>query len=304
LFAFVFGWNNSGLTAGNLSNLINYKLALSLTLAGVFAGFAIAGRSMSSSILGKLVSSALPMTAIFTALFVSVLMLLILTLLRLPVSLSNCTVGAFLGAALASNTQINFIFLLEIFGSWIAVPFVCALTSFIIYVAVARVEKSRSLVKVVRGNRIVLLLVVFFVSFTLGANNLGLIDSFASIATTVPLILVIFGIAIFGAAAVGMVLFGKMIAQVVGDKIVGLSQMKTLAAMLASAIVTTVLTVFSVPVSLTQVVIGGMLGAGISRRPSVTNTREIGILFVGWALVTVASTGLAFFLSLVIMRTI
>ena len=54
----------------------------------------------------------------------------------------------------------------------------------------------------------------------------------------------------------------------VGDKIVGLSQMKTLSAMLASAIVTAVLTVFSVPVSLTQVVIGGMLGAGLSRRPS------------------------------------
>jgi len=304
LFAFVFGWNNSGLTAGNLSNLINYKLALSLTLVGVFAGFVIAGRSMSSSILGKLVTSTLPISAIFSAIFVSVLMLLILTLFRLPVSLSNCTVGAFVGAALASNSPVNSVFLLEIFGSWIAVPFICALSSFVIYEVVTRVEKSRPLVKVVRGNRVVLLVVVFFVSFTLGANNLGLIDSFASIATTAPLTLDIFGIAIFGAAALGMVLFGKIIAQVVGDKIVGLSQMKTLAAMLASAVITTVLTVFSVPVSLTQVVIGGMLGAGISRRPSVTNTREIGILFVGWALVTAASTGLAFFLSLVLMRTI
>jgi inorganic phosphate transporter, PiT family len=304
LFAFVFGWNNSGLTAGNLSNLINYKLALSLTLVGVFTGFVIAGRSMSSSILGKLVSSTLPISAIFTAIFVSVLMLLILTLLRLPVSLSNCTVGAFAGAALATNTQINSVFLLEIFGSWIAVPFVCALTSFVIYEVVTTVEKSRPLVNVVRSNRIVLLVVVFFVSFALGANNLGLIDSFASIGTNVPLALYIFGFTIFGAAALGMVLFGKMIAQVVGDKIVGLSQMKTLAAMLASAIVTTVLTAFSIPVSLTQVVIGGMLGAGISRRPSVTNTREIGILFVGWTLVTAASTGLTFFLAIVITRTI
>ncbi len=259
---------------------------------------------MAGSILGKLVSNSLPASSIFTAVFVSVLMLFILTLLRLPVSLSNCTVGAFLGAALASNTQIKVAFLLEIFGSWIAVPFVCALTSFIIYELVMRAEKSRSLISIMRGNRIILLLVVFFVSFTLGANNLGLIDSFASIGTSIPLAPDIFGIAIFGAAALGMVLFGKMIAKVVGDRIVGLGQMKTLAAMLASAIVTGVLTAFSVPVSLTQVVIGGMFGAGISQRPSVTNNREIGILFVGWALVTASSAGLAFFLSLVFIRTI
>ena len=257
---------------------------------------------MAGSILGKLVSSSLPASAIFTAIFVSVLMLFILTVFRLPVSLSNCTVGAFLGAALASNTQIKVAFLLEIVGSWIAVPFVCALTSFIIYELVVRAEKSRSLISVTRGNRILLLLVVFFVSFTLGANNLGLIDSFASIGTSVPISLDIFGILIFGSAALGMVLFGKMIAKVIADKIVGLGQMKTLAAMLASATVTAVLTAFSIPVSLTQVVIGGMFGAGISQRPSVTNNREIGILFAGWALVTVASAGLAFFLSLVFIR--
>ena len=43
VFGFAFGWNNSGLTTGNLSNLVNYNLALVLTVAGVFAGLLILG---------------------------------------------------------------------------------------------------------------------------------------------------------------------------------------------------------------------------------------------------------------------
>ena len=62
---------------------------------------------MSSSILGKLVAKSLPISDLFAAIVVSTVMLFVLTLLNLPVSLSNCTVGAFVGAALASSTTIN-----------------------------------------------------------------------------------------------------------------------------------------------------------------------------------------------------
>ena len=134
----------------------------------------------------------------------------------------------------------------------------------------------------------------------LGGNNLGVIQSLASSGSSGTLTLDLIGLLLFGAAALGIILFGKMLAAVVGDKIVGLSQIKTFAAMLAAAIVILVLTFFSIPVSLTQVIIGGMLGAGVSRRPWVVNTREIGILIAGWAAVTLVSAGLAYAVSLMI----
>ncbi len=300
MFAFVFGWNNSGLTTGSLSKLVSYNLSLFLTITGIFAGFFILGPSMTMSILGKLVAKSLPTTGLFSAIAVSVLMLLVLTLFKLPVSLSNCTVGAFVGAALARGTPIKFPALVEIVGSWIVVPFGCALLSFALYEIVIRVEQSRSLVSVVRANRMILAVTVFFVSFMLGGNNLGVIQSLASSGSSGTLTLDLIGLLLFGAAALGIILFGKMLAAVVGDKIVGLSQIKTFAAMLAAAIVILVLTFFSIPVSLTQVIIGGMLGAGVSRRPSVVNTREIGILIAGWAAVTLVSAGLAYAVSLMI----
>lgn len=248
---------------------------------------------MSSSVLGKLVSANTPNTAILAGVIVSAAFLILLTVLRLPVSLSNCTVGAFVGAALASNSSINGTFLVEIVGSWIAAPFLCALVTVITYELIAELESSRSLIKVSLINRILLVIAVFYVSFALGANNIGVIVSFAKnyVAGLDSTILLL---GIFLATALGMVLFGKSIAKVVGDKIVGLSQMKTLSAMLGTAIITTIFTVVSVPVSLTQVIIGGMLGAGVAHRPSIVNNRELATLVGGWALVTIASTALGF----------
>ena len=92
----------------------------------------------------------------------------------------KCYRRRLLGIGFASNTHVNDAFLLEIAGSWIAVPFVCALVSFVIYELVMKAEERVPLVTMVRSNRMVLLVVVFFLSFTLGANNLGLVESFAS----------------------------------------------------------------------------------------------------------------------------
>ena len=244
VLGFAFGWNNSGLTTGNLSNLVNYNLALILTVVGVFAGLLILGEKMSSSIIGKLVSTSISSSAIFAAVIVSVALLILLTVFRLPVSLSNCVVGSFLGAALASQTPINVGFLIMVVSSWLVAPFLCAIIAIIAYGVVVKLENSLALSTVSTVNRMLLVIAVFYVSFTLGANNIGLIVSFAKNNFSGSSMLL--EVSIFLTTALGMILFGKSIAKVVGDKIVGLSQVKTLAAMLGSAIITSLFTALSV----------------------------------------------------------
>lgn len=297
IFGFAFGWNNSGLTTGNLSNLMSYNLTLILTIAGVFSGLFIFGWEMSSSVVGKLVSVSIPGNTVLAAVVASVALLMLLTVLKLPVSLSNCTVGAFVGAGLASRSVVNGDFLTEVIASWVVGPFFCALITMIAYIAVTRFERNLSLPRVSYVNRILLVVSVFYVAFALGGNNIGLIVSFAKAGGFSSLLL---DVTVFLTTAAGMVLFGKSIAKIVGDKIVGLSQVKTLSAMLGSAIITSVFTFLAVPVSLTQVIIGGMLGAGVAHRPSVVNNREIVELIAGWALVTLASAGLGYTLVYII----
>jgi phosphate/sulfate permease len=192
-------------------------------------------------------------------------------------------------------------FLIEIVGSWLAAPLICAIITILAYGIVVKLENRFALSTVSLVNRMLLVIAVFYVSFTLGANNIGLIVSFARNNSLVGSNIIL-EISIFLATSLGMILFGKSIAKVVGDKIVVLSQIKTLSAMLGSAIVASLFTALSVPVSLTQVVIGGMLGAGVAHRPSIVNTRELFTLILGWAIVTIVSAGLAFGLAYLMLN--
>ena len=239
--------------------------------------------------------------AIVAGVIVSVVLLILLTVFRLPVSLSNCVVGSFLGAALASQASVHTTFLIEIVVSWLAAPFLCAVVTILAYEIVVRLESRFALSTISLVNRMLLVVAVFYVSFTLGANNIGLIVSFAR-NNSVAGSNIILELSIFLTTSLGMILFGKSIAKVVGDKIVVLSQIKTLSAMLGSAIVASLFTAMSVPVSLTQVVIGGMLGAGVAHRPSIVNTRELFTLILGWAIVTIVSAGLAFGLAYLMLK--
>lgn len=285
--SFVLGWNNSGLTTGNLSNLIRYKIALTVTLVGVFAGLLVEGNKMSSSLVGRLVTSQVSTVEVTTATIITGALFLILTLLKVPVSLSNCAVGSFVGVAFGTYGTVSGAFALEVASSWIIAPFVCAALSAGIYELVVRSERSFSLSSISWANRLILIAAVFYVSYALGANNLGMIISITrqQIGTS-PVILVLLEGLTFLSLAIGTVLFGKSIAHVVGDKIVGLSQVKTLSAILGAATMTWLLTQFSIPVSLTQLVIGGMLGAGIVRGPDIVNQREVIVMVRDWVGVT------------------
>ncbi len=124
--AFVLGWNNSSITTGNLSNLVAYDVAVVLTLVGMFTGFIVEGSKMSTSILGKLVVSSIGGIGILIGTMVSLVLFLILTLTKIPVSLSNCVVGSFVGVALGSKVLISSGSLIEIVASWLVAPFFCA----------------------------------------------------------------------------------------------------------------------------------------------------------------------------------
>jgi phosphate/sulfate permease len=301
--SFVLGWNNSSLTTGNLSNLITYNAAVIITLVGVFAGFILEGSDMTRSVLGKLIVTPIGGAEILAAALISLMFFLALTLTKIPVSLSNCVVGSFVGVALASNAAMSSSDLIEILVSWLLAPFFCLGVAIVIYEIAIHSEGRLPLPTVSWLNRLVLFAAVFYVAFSLGANNVGLILSFVThvAKTSFPIELGI-EVAIYFGIVLGTILFGKSIAKVLGEKIVSLSQVKTLAAVLATAFVTWTLTQFSIPVSLTQLVLGGMLGAGSARGPTVVNRRELLTMILRWAAVTILCTLSGFAIELAIIR--
>ncbi len=290
LLAVVLGWNNSGLTVGNLTNLANYRISLFVTLFGILAGMLIEGSKMNHSIFGNLIITHLTNGEIIVGAATSLAFFLPLAVAKIPVSLSNCVVGAFLGVAISADGSISSGFLLEIIGSWMVAPFVCMIVSIAFYKASSSITQSLSLPEVSWANRMILLVSVFYVSYALGANNGGLIFSFivqsTGLGLSFPLILLT-ELSIYFAIVVGTTLFGKSIAKIVGEKIVQLSGLKTASALMSTAFVVWIFTQISVPISLTQVVIGGMVGAGSARGPTIVNRSELFSLIWHWILVTI-----------------
>jgi phosphate/sulfate permease len=291
---------------GNLANLVTYRLALILALVGMFVGFIAEGDKMTHSVFGKLIQSTIGVQEILIGLSVTFFLFLILTIVKIPVSLSNCVVGSFVGVALASKAVLSVSFLIEVLASWIIAPFFCMGVVILIYLALIKSEKSISVPTVSWINRLVLFGVVFYVAYALGANNVGMILSFAinanhSLGSVFGSELAVEAGIYFG-IALGTAFFGKALAKVVGDKIISLSQIKILSSMLGAAFVTWLFTQFSVPVSLTQVVIGGMLGAGSARGPTVINRSVLVTMIRDWVIVTLLCTGTGFGFSYLIIN--
>lgn len=304
LIAVVLGWNNSGLTTGNLANLVNYRVSLIVTLSGIFAGLLVEGPKMIHSIFGNLITVQPTNGEILIGVASSLALFLPLAIAKIPVSLSNCVVGAFLGVALAGNASLNPEFLVEVIGSWLIAPFICMIVSIAFYEAASRGTRSMSLPNVSWANRLILIVSVFYISYALGANNGGIIFSFiaksSGLGSSMSLNFLA-ELSIYLAIVVGTVVFGKSIAKIVGEKIVQLSELKTVSALLSTAFVIWIFTQISVPVSLTQVIIGGMVGAGSAKGPTVLNRSEIFSLIWHWILVTGLCALLGYFVEYLLL---
>ena len=83
-----------------------------------------------------------------------------------------------------------------------------------------------------------------------------------------------------------MLLLGRGISKVIGDELIVLSPVGVLTAMFAGASMMWFLTQFRVPISITQAVVGGMVGVALARDVRIINRRVLAEILVSWILVT------------------
>ncbi len=246
---------------------------------------------MERSLAGGITSSTTQTVAI-EVLILSFTIMLLLSVLRIPVSLGNILVGAYSGASLAAQIPLNSPQILLILLSWLSVPAFSALITILIYRIVSIVVPNWSLITLDTVNRAAVLGITFYVAFAMGANNLGMVRSvlapFQHAGIEVQAIL--FSLA----ALMGMLLFGRGISGVIGDELLALSPVGVLTAMFGGASVMLLLTQFRIPVSITQAIVGGMVGVSLTRDVRVINRRILGEILASWILVT----GFAFVLAL------
>jgi len=296
LLSFLFGWNNSSLLIGNLrgSGSTSFTATVLISVGGLLVGTLLEGSKMVGSLAGSIAPTTTSSVMLAT-LLVSIVLTAGLTLADLPVSFSMIMVGAFMGATLSAALSLNIGHSGLVIAFWFVAPVATALITAAVYSTVTRLVQGIGLIAVDSLNRTGAVISGLAVSYTLGANNIGLFYG-ASLAGQPVNMGIMLGLVLV--AAVGVVTFGRnSLGGVIGDKMLALSPQGVFAAFVSSSLVVWAGTQFALPVSISQCLLGGMLGAAYSRAISAVNGRLVAETLALWVVAPLVAAGLAFILA-------
>jgi phosphate/sulfate permease len=291
--SFVYTANNIGVirTAFSGSTGRGLWLYLCLSLVGFTAGFALEGHKIGSSITNGL--THLDPTASLVSLSVTLLILSIFTFLKLPVSISNVAVGAIIGSAFAFGLPISTWNLVRVLASWLVAPLTSAILVLAIYFSYCRGVSGLPLGPASRLNRLLGMLAIGFSSYSLSANNLGILMGFSE-GTTDAVITLFF-------ALLGSITLSGLVAWTLGYRIASLSPTAYASALLAGSLTLWIYTQLGIPASMAQTVISAMMVLSILKKPSIVNRRVMFEILGSWPFFLVFATILSFSIGILLI---
>jgi PiT family inorganic phosphate transporter len=288
----ILGANNLSTCLGTSvgTRTLRYSQALALASIGLMAGILLEGKKLSRAITFGIVPSGDAQFTTIVALSSFVIMVFF-TYRKLPISLSQVTVGAAVGAAIARGIQLNWVFTLLIALSWLLTPaagFIVADTLSLVTRRIGKKVKGAFTESIMYSYLTILSGV--YASYALGANTVGLIIGMIDTSASQQLLVSI----VFGLATVlGMLLLSKGTTLSVAEDIVGLTPSASFASQMGGAATVHGFTQFGIPVSVSQAVVGGIFGAAIPRKIVVRNDRLTREIVLGWTAAPLLGAGFA-----------
>ncbi len=285
--AFIFGINNAGIAVTSmLASGFKYRISLGISALGFITGALLEGWKMSS----------ITMQGDYTITFtITAIMLSIFSFLNLPVSMVNIIFASYIGSTMGIETLSPNI--VSVIAAWIISPFIALITTLFIYHLIVRFTATLSIVSLFRFYSIMIPSATFYTSYTIGANNLGLlysmgyghtnsIDSYMMLA--IPVVFII-----------GIVK-GKKISRFLSEEIVGYTPSTILSGIIACSIILWLSTQMQIPLPFSQMLIGSLIGINMIKRPRVYNKRSLLLLVSSW----IGSTSLSFIITSVVAKVI
>ena len=295
----VLGGNNFSTCLGASlgAGIIKLSDAMLIASAGVLLGALLEGYKL-SNVLGGRILPTLSASGLVVILVSGLLVMGVVTLLRLPLSLSQVIVGAGWGLALATGDQIGVTYSVVVVVSWVLSPAFGFLVSAIIESIVLRVgRRAMDILALSRAYANLTLVAGLYAAYALGANTVGLVVGLfpSSAGDRLPLSLVFSAATIFG-----ILLLSKGTVRSVAENLVGLNPSTALSAQFGGAMSAHLFTQFGMPISISQAVIGGMGGAASVKRMAITNKRIIQQVIAGWTVGPIAGAIVSFLLTRII----
>ena len=276
------GWALGANDAANVfgpsvaSGLVPYRKATIVSAIFVVIGAVVGGaaglETIGSLSTGDVVEGALSVLS-------AAISVAIMTYFGLPVSTSQAVVGGIVGIGLILG-GINLRILLKVVIAWLATPFGAMLLGYVLYKIATPIFRR---IKSVQVQDLFLKIVAWIVgaygSFSLGANNVAnvtgaLVGKYLSVQTAA----LIGGLSI----AFGILTYSRKVMMTVGKRIVELDHFSSLISIFAESLTVWVYALIGVPVSTSQAIVGGVLGAGYAKGTRLGSKKILIRIIFGW----------------------
>jgi phosphate/sulfate permease len=252
---------NAGAAVGSRS--IDYKYALLIAVLGYVLGLWLQGMYMRANVVGGEVA--------MVAMIVTVTIFVIGESMRVPISLTGSLYASLVGASLALNHLLgNAPFVL---GYWLSLPIIVMLLSYFLYRSLG--VFSRLSFRYIGIYRILSIITVFLLSFSFGANNLGLLWALLKFSYGGFIIITLSSI-------LGALLIGWRTLYRLSTGLFTLGPLTGFTIQLFSFIAMEVGTFYSVPMPITVVTSFGLVGVGAAHKFRLINLRYFGELLIGF----------------------
>jgi len=260
------------------SDFLSRKGRLSLTILGIFSGLIIEGWKLFKFREAVLITqvSMIEIGFIFT-----IFLFLILTLVGIPISFSHVLCLFLIGNAFSLSISISFPYVTLLIISWFISPLVSIVIS---YITCTLIDRRLIKINIWRRTQIIKFLLIissFYASYVFGSNTLGLLIAIISISghfLSLSLPVVVIG------SLLGIILCRESFIRRVGKNLCELGYSTALGAQLGSAIVVELFTQLSVPISVTQTTISGIVGSTLAKKVKIINWRNYLIVASQWAI--------------------
>jgi len=252
---------NAGAAVGSRS--IDYKYALLIAVLGYVLGLWLQGMYMRANVVRGEVA--------MVAMIVTVTIFVIGESMRVPISLTGSLYASLVGASLALNHLLgNAPFVL---GYWLSLPIIVMLLSYFLYRSLS--VFSRLSFRYIGIYRILSIITVFLLSFSFGANNLGLLWALLKFSYGGFIIITLSSI-------LGALLIGWRTLYRLSTGLFTLGPLTGFTIQLFSFIAMEVGTFYSVPMPITVVTSFGLVGVGAAHKFRLINLRYFGELLIGF----------------------
>ena len=273
--------NNLSASVGTAvgARILSRQWAKALGAVGIVVGFVVQGSSMHHTV--RAIFPAGSDLVATEALVVTVVAFLGAKALRAPLSLSMALVSLLVGFSTSNHLPIDYAYASTVIVMWVVAPIISLVFGFV-FLKIIDKARPKNMWGRIREYKALLVACSFLGGFALGANTIGLIvalGGFDPLGVTLGALAIILGCMFLSEGEIKRV----------GQDMFSLRYSNALASLLVSTILVEFATFLAVPLSSTQTLSAGVLGAGAAYRHKLFSLRPFLIIAAAWVIVPALS---------------